>query len=172
MAHGTILEKTWRTVQYWRCGDERRRLSHLCSLTIVNLVWPSAVVQCCGQFQAGVVHWCGACTGILSLSLAIAIAKRVHWSYAVVVHCYTVSVTFFTHWPLQLSSLCTLLTAVHWPVHCHCHLVHSLATVKLMWPCAVVHCHCHLLQSPSSFTGHCVVCGVVWSRRWWGVAQS
>ena len=141
---------------------------------------------CCGAVLWPVSSWCGLmlvwCTGVVHARVYC----HCHWPLQLpsgctglmllwctgVVHCYTVSVTFFTHWPLQLSSLCTLLTAVHWPVHCHCHLVHSLATVKLMWPCAVVHCHCHLLQSPSSFTGHCVVCGVVWSRRWWGVAQS
>ena len=136
MAHGTILEKTWRTVQYWRCGDERRRLSHLCSLTIVNLVWPSAVVQCCGQFQAGVaLCWCGALVWCM--------------------HGYTVTVT--GHCNCQAGAL--VLCCCGALLHCQCHLLHPLAIaiVKLVHPPDCSALASSLPLSPCSLTGHCQV---------------
>ena len=84
-------------VQYWRCGDERRRLSHLCSLA--------------------------------SVATSVDTVKPV--------------------WPFSLTG--------------HC----QAGSLLPVWP----HCHCHLLQSLSSLTGHHVVCTVVWSRWWCGVAH-
>ena len=49
--HKYFGDKVAHAVQYWRCGDERSRLSHLRSLTIVKLV---ALCSGAVSLQAGV----------------------------------------------------------------------------------------------------------------------